>query len=377
MNTLVVGPGSPQPGWVVRNGRALTGRGVQTVEHLIFRPGTRVIGPSLCEGWTHLKTVTLPDGLSYIGSNAFAGCTTLRTIKLPSTLECIQCKAFQLCHNLQRVSFPEGLRVIGVGAFEACSSLRSVHFPGSIRYIMSNAFHRCSGLRSIVFAESGDAFRVASVGSGAFRWCTNVQHVALSKHVKAIPHGTFASCYSLQFVDFPEGLAGICEHAFYDCRCLQHVIMPETLTDLHQLAFADCANWHTFVVRPSGEPAMGPGSNQWANVPDPTCVWAPDLVVAQLGGPFAAYTRFAEVPPALRAASWATVELGRWWAPVGGKHRLSAEQMKREFTVMAVDARFRKQVEVNLPREIWRVVLAFVMRDTALPFPPLPPLLPI
>ena len=48
-------------------------------------------------------------------------------------------------------------------------------------------------------------------------------------------------------------------------------------------------------------------------------IWATDDVILQLKGPFEAYTRFSDVPRALRAApdatTWAGVELWQWWLP--------------------------------------------------------------
>ena len=58
------------------------------------------------------------------------------------------------------------------------------------------------------------------------------------------------------------------------------------------------------------------------DAPPPTTiprVWAPDHMVQQLAGPFAAYSKFTELPRAMRLApdakTWAAVELWQWWPP--------------------------------------------------------------
>jgi hypothetical protein len=56
------------------------------------------------------------------------------------------------------------------------------------------------------------------------------------------------------------------------------------------------------------------------HIPGIERVWAPDAIVAVLGGPFQGCTRYVDLPPALQAApahiqTWSGIELWRWWTP--------------------------------------------------------------
>ena len=62
--------------------------------------------------------------------------------------------------------------------------------------------------------------------------------------------------------------------------------------------------------------ADDPDEDYTENAPPPTTiarVWAPDHIIKQLAGPFAAFSKFADLPRSMRVApdakTWAAVEL--------------------------------------------------------------------
>jgi hypothetical protein len=110
----------------------------------------------------------------------------------------------------------------------------------------------------------------------------------------------------------------------------------------------------------------------------------------KLGGPFEAYARYTDMPPALQSAparfqSWAGVELWRWWTPpdvaCGATHqfhRLTASYRAAVWTVLLVGERHANgeaAVEGGdgggvaavpygaVPVEIWMLIFGFVRRD--------------
>ena len=109
-----------------------------------------------------------------------------------------------------------------------------------------------------------------------------------------------------------------------------------------------------------------------------TRLHAPDPVIALLGGPFAAHTCYADLPPAARAiptaTSWANGELRlwwsvEWWAAEPGALRRSPSPARRAvvWTVLLVGERLDDHEELGgIPPEIWVVVLGFV-RHAVLP----------
>ena len=81
-------------------------------------------------------------------------------------------------------------------------------------------------------------------------------------------------------------------------------------------------------------------------------VWAPNCIIKQLTGPFAAYSKFADLPRAMRVApdakTWAAVELWRWWAAPThvGEDRLACfDQRRTVFAVMLSGARAEQRAK--------------------------------
>lgn len=67
---------------------------------LVINKNTRIIGPLCCNGYTKVRSITLPEGLIEIGSLAFAGCSSIKRIDLPQLVQKISLDAFIDCDNL-------------------------------------------------------------------------------------------------------------------------------------------------------------------------------------------------------------------------------------------------------------------------------------
>jgi hypothetical protein len=106
------------------------------------------------------------------------------------------------------------------------------------------------------------------------------------------------------------------------------------------------------------------------HVPALTRVWAPDAVIAQLGGPFAPYTCRADLPLSTQAmpgaSSWAGVQLWRWWSEPDAPYRHpSAARRAVVWTVLLIGERLDEHEELGgIPPPIWAVVLGFVRHGT-------------
>ena len=113
-----------------------------------------------------------------------------------------------------------------------------------------------------------------------------------------------------------------------------------------------------------------------AEVPlsDPTTiarVWAPDYIIKQLAGPFAAYTKFADLPRTMRVApdakTWAAVEMWQWWAVpthVGDDRLACYDRLVTVFAVMLSGVRAEKTATLpGLPEELWLHVFGFVKHE--------------
>lgn len=72
---------------------------------------------------TDLKTIIIPDGVSYIGYRAFYGCENLETVMLPSTIQQIEDEAFAYCTSLAQINLPDSLYYAGENIFTGCDML--------------------------------------------------------------------------------------------------------------------------------------------------------------------------------------------------------------------------------------------------------------
>ena len=128
------------------------------------------------------------------------------------------------------------------------------------------------------------------------------------------------------------------------------------------------------------EEAEDEGNAQVAPLQHVIRIWAPDAIVNQLTGPFAAYSTFASVPRAMRAApdatTWAAVQLWLWWSsPTGAGYTNRAGVCKDERIVcktrrvmlfaatMAGFTAVKATSLPPLPPPIWLVIFGFLKHD--------------
>jgi hypothetical protein len=79
----------------------------------------------------NLKSVEVPDTVSYIGGSAFMYCDNLTTVTLPEGLTEIADYLFFEDENLQTVTIPASVTSIGNSAFLMCDRLTDIYFGGT------------------------------------------------------------------------------------------------------------------------------------------------------------------------------------------------------------------------------------------------------
>lgn len=107
------------------------------------------IGEFAFAGCTGLESITIPASVTSIGKGAFNGCTSLKEIKFEGTeLEIIDSYAFASCTALEKINFPEGLKTIGEFAFYNCEKITSFKAPSTLKKVGNLAFEGCKGLNA-------------------------------------------------------------------------------------------------------------------------------------------------------------------------------------------------------------------------------------
>lgn len=100
------------------------------------------------------KTTVIPDDIAVIGQTAFYNCHLLPSITLPATLTSIEQRAIYSCSSLTRIVIPESVTEIGEYAFFNCRNLKSINIPAGVTYIDNKTFYDCLSLDSVFLAST-------------------------------------------------------------------------------------------------------------------------------------------------------------------------------------------------------------------------------
>lgn len=172
---------------------------------------------------TSLKSVSMPESVTWIGNGAFIGCTGLESVKLPAGLKSIGEKAFYSCTSLTSVVIPDKVTSIADLAFYGCLNLESITVPAGITTLDSSFVYGCTNLKKIEFKGTQAQWNALSIDPhylpvGVSIVCTdgtigggsdpNVKNYALTVCGKAV---TSANCDNIL-----EDPAGTTPRAVYD-----------------------------------------------------------------------------------------------------------------------------------------------------------------
>lgn len=126
-----------------------------------------------------------------IGTDAFKQDVKLKSIRLPQTVSFIEWGAFEGCENLVDVNIPENVAVIEDMTFSDCKNLKMVKLPKGLQEIGVKAFSN-TGLNEIRISEN-----VKAIGIKAFENCKNLETVNLSENIVYIGEEAFKGCEKL------------------------------------------------------------------------------------------------------------------------------------------------------------------------------------
>ena len=111
-----------------------------------------------------LKSVCIPETVTYIGNSAFQDCKNLGSVTFlgaPATIT-VGNNAFQDCVKLKSINLPAA-KTIGNFAFEGCISLENLVLDYGTESIGEYCFNGCSSLKVIEIPNS-----VTYIGNGVF-----------------------------------------------------------------------------------------------------------------------------------------------------------------------------------------------------------------
>lgn len=115
-----------------------------------------------------VKSIAIPETVSYIEWGAFEGCENLTDINIPGNVMKIEDMTFADCIVLKQIKLPGKLQEIGVKAFSN-TDLKEIVIPDGAKAIDIKAFENCRNLENVVLPES-----IEYIADGAFDGCENV-----------------------------------------------------------------------------------------------------------------------------------------------------------------------------------------------------------
>lgn len=209
------------------------------VTSISFENGISEIGISLCNNYTALEIVQLPETITTIGSGAFYGCSSLRAITIPSSVRTIGDGAFQDCTSLYSVSMGESnISVISDNLFLGCTKLSNITLPSNITSIGKNSFSGCTALYTLYIPST-----VTKIGDAAFYNCSSLNSItSLPSELKNLGNFAFAGCSSIENIIIPNKTSEIGEKAFQNCTGIKEIFVGNSVSNIKDAAFYGCAS---------------------------------------------------------------------------------------------------------------------------------------
>lgn len=166
-----------------------------------------------------IKSISIPDGVTYIGTYAFSNCTSLNTVTIPDTVTLIDCFAFEYCSSLTEMWIPDSVEAIGAQAFYYCSSLNNIRLPEKITVLYYGLFAHCRSLKTVLIPEF-----VTEIWDSAFAFCESLSDVHLPLGLKKIGNYAFGKCTELKTMTIPKSVEVIDRYAFLDCEKMHFIV---------------------------------------------------------------------------------------------------------------------------------------------------------
>lgn len=241
-----------------------------------------------------LRSVTLPDSLTFIGDGAFIACPALTSVIIPKNAK-LGIASFGICAALTEINvdaenpyyasidgvlcnkekteliqypsgrsdttyiFPESITSIGDEAFEMNNNLTSIVIPDRIKSIGLCAFALCENLADITIGSGVEeigynAFGYTAYESDEANWDGDTLYIGdclieakreiageyeIKNGTRLISHSAFGRCKSLTGIAIPDSVQVIYDEAFADSG-LTSATIPKGVTKMGEGVFSNC-----------------------------------------------------------------------------------------------------------------------------------------
>lgn len=238
------------------------------IETVKFPPNLQILN-----GWsfatTRLKSVIIPDSVTFMSNGVFSRCYHLNEITIGSGISAIPVYAFNIA-NITSITIPENVISVGAHAFEECPYLKDVILPSKISNLGGSCFPTSVNitfpstaklsiddqkilynldktilimcldkLTSYVIPSS-----VETIRAEAFKSMTDLTKIEFrsGSTLKTIESLAFSECIKLSSIEIPNSISYFGESAFSSCTSLKSVFFGSKLTRISTRCFENCVN---------------------------------------------------------------------------------------------------------------------------------------
>ena len=157
--------------------------------------------------------------------------------------------------NIKHLVVKDGVTSIGNDAFRDCTNLKNVDLSkASSLEVIKTSFPRCSGLESVELNEG-----LVEIGGSAFNSCKNLKKIHIPSTVEKIGGYCFEGCKNLEEVTFADDskLETIAERTFNDPGLygsgLKKITIPKSVKYIQEGAFFQCGALESVTFEPGSE----------------------------------------------------------------------------------------------------------------------------
>ena len=225
---------------------------------------------------TQLTKITLPSSLIEISAFAFANCTSLNSIIIPPSVLYLRRNCFQNCISFSSITIPSLVNTLEPLVFYQsncsvivdqnnpnfssvdgvlfdsnqlailyvpASKINNYTIPSTVVSVGSNAFRGCSNLTSITIPSS-----VMTINDAAFYSCSGLKTLEIPTSVLSIGYDAFDSSIGLTSMDIPSSITTIESQLFYNCSGLKSITIPSSIQAIKSYSFANCNKLTTLTI---------------------------------------------------------------------------------------------------------------------------------
>ncbi|MCR5305914.1 MAG: leucine-rich repeat protein [Oscillospiraceae bacterium] len=242
-----------------------------------------VIGQGALAGFSQMKELTIPEGVTKICSHAFfirsfRGTSMLEKLTLPSSLRDFELWCFYDCNALKSVVLPEdfpeqkamelffhcpkavltfgkklfsakkktvqqimdetsGILSLGSAMMLPITDDGTLKIPSNYLYILPQAMRNLAnrGVKRVVIPE-----KMRIISPGVFSNLTSLEEIVVSDGLTYIDNGAFAGCRNLKRIILPDSVKRIGASAFMNLPMLESIRLPKELTAIEDELFSGC-----------------------------------------------------------------------------------------------------------------------------------------